>query len=88
MKKYFTYIIYSSKINRYYIGHTRNINLRVERHNTGWGRYTKRGIPWELKYYEQYNTLAEAIKRELEIKRWKSRKKIEELIRSKERTTT
>ena len=77
---WYVYIIYSKKIDRYYIGHTDDLKWRMERHNSGWGKYTKRGIPWELKYYEQYKTKSEAIKREKEIKKKKSRKYIEALI--------
>ena len=77
---WYVYIIYSESIDRYYVGSTSNIELRLERHNAGWGRYTKRGIPWVLKYKEEFETKSEAIKRENEIKRMKSRIYIEELI--------
>ena len=75
------YIIYSEKIDRYYIGITDNLPWRLERHNQGWGRFTKRGIPWMVVYTEKYNTKSEAVKREREIKNLKSRKYIENLIR-------
>jgi len=79
---WFVYIIYSNKIDRYYVGYTDELEWRLERHNQGWGRYTKRGIPWELVYDEKYKTKSEAIKREREIKRKKSRKYLEELVRN------
>ena len=44
------------------------------------GVYTKRGIPWIPVYSEVYKTKTEALKRESEIKKKKSRKYIEELI--------
>lgn len=84
---YYIYIIYSFKRDRYDIGYSRNLQVRLEWHNAGWNRFTKSGIPWELKYYEEDATLTEAIERELEIKRWKSRKKIESLIESRNKTT-
>jgi putative endonuclease len=74
------YIIYSIKIDRYYVGYIDDIQWRLERHNAGWGKYTKRGIPWKLVYTESFNTKSETLKREREIKRKKSRKYIEELI--------
>ncbi len=80
MIKWFTYILHSLKIDRYYIGSTDNLEWRLERHNLGWGRYTKKGIPWKLVYYESCQTKTEALKKENEIKRMKSRKYIEELI--------
>lgn len=77
---YCTYIIYSQKLNKYYIGNTEDVKLRLERHNAGWSKFTSQADDWELKYYEEYGGKAEAAKRELEIKRKKSRKYIEWLI--------
>ncbi len=77
---WYVYIIYSKKIDRYYVGYTDDLEWRIERHNSGWGKYTKRGIPWRLVYKESFETKSEAIKREREIKRKKSRKYIEDLI--------
>jgi len=75
------YIIYSEKIDRYYTGITEDLEWRLERHNQGWGRFTKRGIPWMVVYNEKYITKSEAVKREREIKNRKSRKYIENLIK-------
>ena len=75
------YIIYSENIDRYYTGITDDIEWRLERHNLGWGRYTKRGIPWVVVYTEDYNTKSEALNREREIKGRKSRSYIESLIK-------
>jgi putative endonuclease len=80
--EWFVYILYSMRIDRYYVGSTDKTQWRLERHNLGWGRYTKRGIPWNMVYYEIYETKAEALKREKEIKKKKSRKYIENLIRA------
>ena len=77
---WYVYIIHSSKIDRYYVGITENLNTRLERHNSGWGRYTKRGIPWVMRYSEKYPTKTDALKREREIKKYKSRKYIEKLL--------
>ena len=77
---WFVYILYSAKIDRYYVGVTNKLEWRLERHNAGWGKYTKRGIPWKIVYTEEYNDKSEALKREREIKRRKSRDYIERLI--------
>ncbi len=74
------YIIYSKKIDRYYTGITDNVPWRLERHNQGWGRYTKRGIPWTLVYIEVFENKTAALKREREIKARKSKKYIKSLI--------
>ena len=79
--KYFTYIIYSKSIDRYYIGYTHDLTLRLSRHNSGSSRSTKSGIPWILVYYEEFETKSKAIKRENYIKKMKSKEFIEKLIR-------
>jgi putative endonuclease len=49
-------------------------------HNIGHSKFTSTGIPWQLKYKEEFETLIEAKKRELIIKKMKSKKYIESLI--------
>jgi len=44
---WFVYIIYSKKIDRYYVGYKDDLELRLERHNGGCGKYTL-GVPWKL----------------------------------------
>jgi len=76
----FTYILFSAKINSYYVGSTNDLEDRLKRHNTGRSTFTKRGIPWIVVYQKIYTTRAEAYQAELYIKSQKSRKYIEELI--------
>lgn len=79
---FYVYIIYSSKTDRFYTGYTdEDVPLRVQRHNLGWTKSTKTGIPWNLVYTESYPLKADALIREREIKKKKSRKYIEFLIR-------
>jgi putative endonuclease len=53
---------------------------RLLRHNSGRSKYTKFGIPWQLVYLEEFKNKTEAYRRELEIKKKKSRNYIERLI--------
>ncbi|MDA3955007.1 MAG: GIY-YIG nuclease family protein [Bacteroidales bacterium] len=78
---YFIYIIYSHRRDRYYVGYTSDIISRIAKHNSAATISTKSGIPWELVYSEQYVTKTEALKREKAIKKMKSRKYIEYLIK-------
>ena len=71
----------SEKADRYYTGSSDDVDWRLKRHNLGWGRFTKRGIPWRIVYTEEYKSKIEALRREKEIKSKKSRKYIEELIK-------
>ncbi|KAF0142760.1 MAG: putative endonuclease containing a URI domain [Stygiobacter sp.] len=79
---YHTYILYSSSLDKYYVGYTQNLELRIERHNSSWGKFTSSGIPWKLVYSESFQTKSDAIKREVQIKKKKSRKYIHDLIRN------
>ena len=79
---YHTYIIYSESRDTYYIGSSEDLDKRVLDHNSGRSKYTKSGKPWLLKYSEPFKTRSKAVKRELEIKKKKSRKYIEFLISS------
>ena len=78
--KFTLYILYSEVINRYFIGHTSNIEDQLIRHNKGKTTATASGVPWVLKYTADFRSKPEAYQRETEIKNWKSRKLIEELI--------
>ena len=80
---WFCYIIYSKTIDKYHVGYTDDLDWRLKRHNQGWGRFTKKGIPWKLVYFEQFATKSRAIRRENEIKQKKSRRYIEGLIHNK-----
>jgi putative endonuclease len=53
---------------------------RLYEHNIGHSKFTSIGIPWKLLYTEQFEDLAAAKKRELQLKKMKSRKYIEELL--------
>ncbi len=76
----FTYILYSERLGKYYIGACTNMERRLYEHNIGHSIFTSNGIPWELKYCEEHQNLGEAKKRERQIKKTKSKKYIEELI--------
>ena len=77
---YYTYILYSAKLHKYYIGGTDNIERRLNEHNRVKSRFTKTGIPWDLVNFEVYETRQEANKHEMHIKVRKSRDYIETLV--------
>ncbi|MCB9252915.1 MAG: GIY-YIG nuclease family protein [Flavobacteriales bacterium] len=78
----YVYILYSGKLDKYYIGQTSNLEDRLFRHNNSGSQSTKGGKDWVIKYTEGYNTVSEAVRRETEIKKKKSRKYLEWLIRA------
>ncbi len=81
---FYCYILYSPKLDKYYIGSTNNIEGRLQRHNSSNRGFTSTGKPWELKYYESFETRSEALEREMQLKKMKNRSFLEELISKKE----
>ncbi|KIQ19483.1 excinuclease ABC subunit C [Flavobacterium sp. MEB061] len=80
---FYTYILYSNTINKYYVGSCQDIEQRLQDHLNSRSKYTKVAKDWELKYFETFLTRSEACQRELQIKKMKSRKYIENLIETK-----
>ncbi len=76
------YILFSEKLNKYYVGSTSDIVRRLGEHNRGKEKFTSTGIPWKLIYKESFEELKQARQRELYIKKMKSRKFIETLVGS------
>ncbi len=76
---FFAYILYSRSIDRYYIGHTSNLEIRLQNHLLGSTRFTSQTNDWELIYSEEFPTKGEAMKREAQIKKMKSRRYIMDL---------
>ncbi|MCA6438638.1 MAG: GIY-YIG nuclease family protein [Sediminibacterium sp.] len=79
----YLYIIYSERLNKHYVGACIDLERRLHEHNIGHSKFTSTGIPWVLKYTEQFLDLPAAKKRERQIKSMKSRKYIEALIVTK-----
>ena len=70
-----TYILFSKKLNKYYVGYTCDtIDKRITKHNSNHKGFTGGLGDWILKYYEEFETKKEAMDREQEIKKKKSRK--------------
>ena len=82
LKMFSVYILFSENSDIYYVGSTANLEDRIKRHNTGRSTFTKRGIPWKIVYNKEYQSKSEAYQAELYIKSQKSRKYIENLIRT------
>ena len=78
------YILYSYSIDKYYIGATcDDMGERLRRHNSKHKGFTSRATDWIVVYSENYDTRQAAFSREKEVKQWKSRRQIEQLIQKK-----
>jgi len=78
---FYTYILKSLENGSYYVGSTQDLTKRFNLHNKGLVKSTRLYIPWEVVYKEEYKTLSEAWKREMQIKSWKKRSAIEGLLK-------
>ncbi len=78
---YIVYVLYSSLRDKYYVGSTNDLECRLRRHNTNHKGFTGKVGDWKVVYHEGYSEKTLCLKRELEIKKWKSRKRIESLIK-------
>jgi predicted GIY-YIG superfamily endonuclease len=66
----------------YYTGHTDNLELRLAQHGAGQGcDWTRRRLPVELVWQQNFPSRDEALAAEFQIKPW-SRAKMEALIAS------
>jgi putative endonuclease len=75
-KLYYVYIL-SSKSRAIYVGMTGFLMVRVLKHRAGnGGNFTRKYRIYRLVYYEVFHSVAAAIARETEIKKWRREKKI------------
>ena len=74
------YIIYSSKIDRYYVGISEHPEQRLISHNEYPKGWTKRGVPWKLVFAKEFADRSEAHYWERLVKRQKKRRVIEQII--------
>jgi len=78
---HYVYILYSISANRYYVGETQNLDVRIDQHNTGFFKnsYTKRANDWALYFLIPCDDISIARKIEKHIKNMKSIVYIENL---------
>lgn len=75
----YVYILECSN-RQYYTGSTKDLDTRLAQHQAGDGaNFTKKHLPVELIYFDEFDRIDEAFYREKQIQGW-SRKKKEALI--------
>ena len=78
--EYTVYILFSDKFKKTYVGQTDNVSKRVNLHNSGRVKSTKRYIPWRLIHTEQFETRSGAVARERWYKSPTGRKSISRFL--------
>ena len=82
---FYFYILFSAFLDKFYIGHSgESLDIRLRKHLSNHKGFTSRAKDWEVVHYEVFTTKSYAYQRELEVKKKKSRKFIENLISSAE----
>lgn len=71
--------------NSLYAGYCKDVQAREEKHNTGKGaKYTRARLPIKIIYTEEFDTQREAMRREIEVKKWSREKKLSLINNQKE----
>ena len=77
------YILFSETLDKFYIGHTtEQLEERLRKHLSNHSGYTSKTKDWMIVYFEEYQSKSMAYRRELEVKKWKSKIRINKLINS------
>jgi putative endonuclease len=66
---YAVYILFSGKIDKFYVGHTADLSKRLKEHNNAQSQFTSTGIPWQLIHSFECADKVEAVRLELTIKK-------------------
>jgi putative endonuclease len=83
----FYFYILRCKDGTLYCGSTNNLENRLKLHNTGRGSaYVKSRGGGDMVYSESFQTLGDAMRREIEVKKWSKAKK-EKLLTSQTNKT-
>jgi len=84
---FYVYILYSHSVDKYYVGHTADVEKRLWEHNNpiGKSKYTAKFFPWEMVlHFPVSPARADAMKIEKFIKSQKSKIYILKLIENRD----
>ena len=77
---FYTYVLKSINHDFYYKGHCEDLKTRLKEHNAGMTDSIRPYIPFELIYFEKFETRAEAIQREKYFKSSAGRRYLKKMI--------
>ncbi len=79
---WYVYILYSQKLEKKYIGFTKNLKNRLDEHNSGKSNFTSKGGKWKLIYYEVFLSEKDAREEEIFLKNGKGRERLKILLKN------
>lgn len=77
---YYAYVLKSKVHNYYYKGHCKDLQKRLIQHNSGMTVSIRPYIPFEIVYFEEFETEIEAIKREKYFKTSRGREFLRKIL--------
>ena len=79
---FLVYILFSQTLGKFYIGMTSDIEKRMQKHLENHDGFTSNAKDWKIVFTQEFDDKSSALKREAQIKNWKSKKMILNLISS------
>ena len=79
---YYVYIIYSEKVDKFYISYSEDLKERIARHNSGRSNFTSKGSPWVLVHYQGFLVKKDAQEEEKFLKTGKGRERTRYLLKT------
>jgi putative endonuclease len=77
----YTYVLFSQSLDRFYIGSTELApDQRLKKHLSNHAGFTAKAKGWNIVFCQEFQTIADARRREMQLKKWKSKAMIEKLI--------
>ena len=64
----YVYVLQSLEFDQFYVGMTKDVEIRLKEHNAGKSKYTKSYRPWKLVYKEECDDWEDGRKREKYLK--------------------
>jgi putative endonuclease len=58
---YFAYVLKSKHFDYFYKGHCKDLQKRLDQHNSGMTVSIRPYVPFEIVYFEEFETLSEAL---------------------------
>ena len=81
---FYVYILYSPSLDTFYIGSSENPQERLRKHLANHNGFTAKVKDWVLCYTESFKSKTLALKREKQLKCWKNKTRIRQLISTKQ----
>jgi putative endonuclease len=77
---YTVYILFSPDRNKYYVGHTNNLQRKLTEHRQKKSQFGKNSNKFELVFTEKYISKSKAYQREMQIKSYKNGQAFKKLV--------